>query len=542
MNYATGTQTIALRRWDTVLVCVGACILFTVGFWDQQFIGFETRFGVFAKEMLRHGPGFFPTTYGAPYPDYPATSTFFIYLLSLPFGEVNKLTAIIPTALFSSLTIALTYHFFKRFSLHWAYMTILLEISTITFLAEARSISLDQMVSFVTMASFYIAYMAAFENKQGYVRWLPLLFVIGFIIRGPLGLVIPCGIVCSVYWVNKDYLKAVKFGIASLALLIGLWSVLLYLANVSGGDQFVDDVIRMQVSGRIAADKNATTFYYFTNSIGNYAPIFPFFCIVALYIIANLKAFRLRNDFRLLYILIAWVLVIIVGLSIPQFKKARYILPMVPAMAALAAYPFYNSQDRALEILKYIFQTLLMLVPGCMYAVCLIASVYVKKHDIKLNINFMLILTILAFIQITALILFSSLSKQKSREISAMGLAALSIWLTNYMLIEPAELVYHDASTFVSHLEKVRADAPAPLVFYKVSKDSDAINYLANVDHDLDITFINDPLKLKELKQPYYLISEDKNIASLNCNNDCSGKLIYEHQFYSEMYNAYLFK
>lgn len=40
--------------------------------------------------MLRNGPSFFPTTYGQPYPDYPATSTFFDLAACLAFWRVEQ--------------------------------------------------------------------------------------------------------------------------------------------------------------------------------------------------------------------------------------------------------------------------------------------------------------------------------------------------------------------------------------------------------------------------------------------------------------------
>lgn len=42
-----------------------ALLLFIAGSWHQAIIGFDSRFVLFAQEMLRHGPGFFPTTYGS---------------------------------------------------------------------------------------------------------------------------------------------------------------------------------------------------------------------------------------------------------------------------------------------------------------------------------------------------------------------------------------------------------------------------------------------------------------------------------------------
>ncbi|MGB5180232.1 MAG: hypothetical protein WBP44_16065, partial [Gammaproteobacteria bacterium] len=47
------------------LICL---LLFITGIWNQGYIGFETRFALFAREMFADGPGWFPTSYGQPYP------------------------------------------------------------------------------------------------------------------------------------------------------------------------------------------------------------------------------------------------------------------------------------------------------------------------------------------------------------------------------------------------------------------------------------------------------------------------------------------
>lgn len=61
-----------------------ALLLFCAGAGQVTVIGFDSRFVLFAKEMLRHGPGFFPTTYGQPYADYSSASTLLIDLFAWP--------------------------------------------------------------------------------------------------------------------------------------------------------------------------------------------------------------------------------------------------------------------------------------------------------------------------------------------------------------------------------------------------------------------------------------------------------------------------
>src|SRR5580765_6962882 len=94
---------------ECVYIGLLSLLLFTLGLWAQPFIGFDSRFALFAQEMWRHGPSLFPTTYGAPYPDYPSTSTLLIWICSLPFGGVTRLSAVLPTAFAASLNLAITY-------------------------------------------------------------------------------------------------------------------------------------------------------------------------------------------------------------------------------------------------------------------------------------------------------------------------------------------------------------------------------------------------------------------------------------------------
>ena len=53
------------------------------------------------------------------------------------------------------------------------------------------------------------------------------------------------------------------------------------LAWLSGGEAFVHEVIRMQVTGRMDGTEGASSvLYYFTSSVGNYALAYPLAVVV----------------------------------------------------------------------------------------------------------------------------------------------------------------------------------------------------------------------------------------------------------------------
>ena len=191
---------------DSLLIFALGVLVFTVGL-NTEFIGFQSRFALFAKEMLNYGPSFFPTTYRNPYPDYPAASTYLIYLLSLPFGKVTVLSAVLPTAVTSAFILVFTYRIGAMHTREWGIYAVLFAFFTYNFLSESRSISLDQYTSLATVLCFYLSYSALLSGKRKRLWLVPFLFVVGFSFRGPIGLVIPTAITCGFYFWEKEYKK-----------------------------------------------------------------------------------------------------------------------------------------------------------------------------------------------------------------------------------------------------------------------------------------------------------------------------------------------
>ena len=126
-------------RQQSLALGLLALLLFCAGMYQQAAIGFDSRFVLFAQEMLRNGPSFFPTTYGQPYADYSGLPTLFIWLLSLPFGQVTSLTAWLPSAIAAAVIVTLMYRLLAPYSSRWALLSIALMLLTNTFITETVS-------------------------------------------------------------------------------------------------------------------------------------------------------------------------------------------------------------------------------------------------------------------------------------------------------------------------------------------------------------------------------------------------------------------
>ncbi|SEN23310.1 4-amino-4-deoxy-L-arabinose transferase [Pseudomonas sp. ok272] len=485
-----------------------ALLLFCAGVYQQTAIGFDTRFVLFAEEMLRHGPGFFPTTYGQPYADYWATSTVFTWLLSLPFGQVNALTAWLPSALASAVIVTLMYRLVAPYSRTWALISIALLLLSNTFITETRAVSLDQMVAAVTFSVFYLGYAA--DHFQA-PRRLPLilaLLVLGFAIRGPIGLVVPTGVLCSYYLLTGQWRRMIVFGVLAAVLLAAGIGLLLWLAKVSGGETFVQDVIRMQFMGRLDGREGASdTLYYFTSSMGNYALAYPLAVLVLAVVLLVGRKDR-GPALRLLALCTAAGLIIMIGLSIPMAKKARYMLPMLPMAAIIAAYPFQGAQGRALQGLRVLMQALWLLLPGLL----IVGLVVAKRRFPEYLGSVTAVMVVLGVLQVIAL---GMLFKPRVRAVGLAFSAVLGVWSAYILVFEPVQHALYDTRTFSRAAFALIQKDPAPVVLHAMGKDAKAIKFMVNLDQDLQPQFTHSLQDLQALAGPVWLIMDDSQFQAL---------------------------
>ncbi|MFL9673756.1 ArnT family glycosyltransferase [Pseudomonas marginalis] len=485
-----------------------ALLLFIAGSWHQAIIGFDSRFVVFAQEMLRHGPGFFPTTYGQPYADYLATSTLMTWLLSLPLGEVTSLTAWLPTSIASAVIVILVYRLTAPYSQRWGLLSIALLLLSSTFISETRAVSLDQMLAAIALAVFYLGYAHDHFGAGRRLYWLYLLLILGFAIRGPIGLVIPTGVLCSYYLINRQWRQLFSFGLLALALLAACVGLLLLMAKLSGGESFMQDVIRMQFLGRMDGSEGSSgALYYFTSSLGNYALAYPMALLVLLAVAVGGRRVPTPALQLVLYCAAAGLLVML-GLSIPQAKKARYVLPMLPMAAIIAAYPFQAAEGRLFAGLRGLMLGLWTLLPGLLIIGLVIARPRYPQQLSQLGPVF----AVLAVLQALALL---ALFRARLRPLGPALAAVLAVWATYIAVVEPLERSVYDTRTFTLQVHEQVKQQRAPVVLHGLGKDAKAIKYMVNLDCDQVPLFTQQASDLAPLQGPAWLVMSQADFDGL---------------------------
>ncbi|WP_416773305.1 ArnT family glycosyltransferase [Pseudomonas sp. RHF3.3-3] len=485
-----------------------ALLLFLAGVHQQAAIGFDSRFVLFAQEMLRHGPGFFPTTYGEPYPDYSAFSTVLVWLFALPFGTVNALAAWLPSALAAAWIVVLMYRLVAPRSPRWALLSIALLLLSNTFITETRAVSLDLLLAAVGFSVFYLGYTAdhfAAPKRHG---WILALLVLGFAIRGPIGLVIPTGMLCSYYLLGGQWRRLFVFGFQALGLLAVCIALLLWLAWLDGGSVFLHEVIRMQFTGRMDGSEGSSgLLYYFGSSFGNYALAYPLAVLGVVALFAGGRQQRGPALQLMLYCLAAG-LIVMLGLSVPQAKKARYILPMAPMIAIVAAFAFQAGQGRLFAWLRGLIQGLWLLLPALLIGGMILLHRRFPEELPTLGIAPWLV----GALQVIAVMM---LFKTRWRAIGLAACAVLAMWASYILVVEPVERTAYDTRTFTRAAQQLIHQAPAPVVLHAMGKDAKAIKFMVNLDEDLQPLFTDTPQQLQAVSGPAWLVMDRQDYQKL---------------------------
>jgi 4-amino-4-deoxy-L-arabinose transferase-like glycosyltransferase len=472
-----------------VIIFVVSLGLFTVGLNASEIIGFESRFYLFALEMLKHGVGWFPTTYFQPYPDYPVTPTLMIVAMAKVFGGLTKFTAVLPSALAASATLCLTYSTAALHHKSWGIASVLFMLLTYLFLMEARTISPDQFVAFATVGCFYVAYRAEYFKKTAGAYWIPLLLMFGFSCRGPIGLVIPAGVLTGFYCFSGRFTKMIYWGAVSAILLVLCCGLLFFAAYQTGGMPFVKTVWHMQVAGRLE-DAYLPAYFYLTESFGAYAITYPLVVFALVGVMAANKH-EPSAELKLVKQLIGWVLIIIIGLSIPAIKKPRYILAMAPALSMICAYILLmQHRTRYLAYLQKALKLLLVFFPCLAFCMLMIAYTAMLTSKTYLPIPFFTLGLLCIAAQIVNALLWM---KQDRTQLLILSVAAC-IFVVSYLeVVELVNEFTNQTRQFVTSVESARHAEHAKLIIYKENPDGLPIKYLVNTARTDEPLFINTP-------------------------------------------------
>ncbi|WP_416757085.1 hypothetical protein ACMGGD_27030 [Pseudomonas sp. BNK-6] len=306
-------------------------------------LNYTTRFVDFADYMLQHGMTLFPIAEDLqPYPDYTVVNTVLVYLASLPFGQLSVLSMGLPLCIAASLMLVFIYKLGALHEQKWGVCGVLFALFTWAFLDSVNSLALDIYPALITAGCFYLAYTADLKQQRARLALVLLGLILGFALRGPIGMIGPALVVGTYYLLSRQWRTLVGFSLLSGLLFAAGVALLAWAAQVQGGDAFMQQVLEMQGLGRIASNHSPRYYFYFSVGLITYS--FTAFYALCVMVRSARPGFSAPPPSapRLLLYLGAWFLVLILFFSIPNSKKARYIVSITPAISLLAAYLFVD--------------------------------------------------------------------------------------------------------------------------------------------------------------------------------------------------------
>ena len=390
------------------------------------------------------------------------------------------------------------------------------------------------MLSAITLAGFYLTNKSYREGTALPLSPLLLLLVLGFLIRGPIGVCIPAGVILSHLVLTFGRREILAFALSSAGVLIACSVSLLGLAMLRYDKIFVNEIANMQAVNRFSESITTPFHYYFTSSFGNYALSYP----IAMLVLFSLLFSKLRTTIQhlskehitLILLLFAWLAIVMIGLSIPETKKARYILPIVPALAGLASYAFISPEFQLMKWIRRCVEAILISLP-------LVAAILVNLQKTRLAGSGINILAISGFLcaifLLNIYIAYYAKCNLQKRGLLLCVFGSLTIYFVQVFIVEKISLHFHDTSYFVARIESLMEERPGALVFYQENPDGLPIKYLVNAKKEFLPLFMYSPEELKNNSAPIWVLTRDENTEALR-KAGIDTESVISHEKFSE--------
>jgi 4-amino-4-deoxy-L-arabinose transferase-like glycosyltransferase len=288
-----------------------------------------------AKEFLTSGNFFVLTHHGEPALLH---TPFLIWMDALAFKlfGVSTYNAILPSAIFGTLTVVLTYKISHHlFNDRWiAFVAGIILMFPGYYLETARKGQVDATLGFFVALALY-AFLKARDNPKWY--YLYGLSTAGAILTKSLMGLFPF-IICLVYLISTRQFREIFNLHLVLSVIIGLllgssW----YIVNwMHFGDSFLNAHFGLLLFGRFTEDGNLEWwrfFDYFIDIFKNYWPWVPAL-VAGLWLFG--KRAVLQKDQEALFVLV-WIGVVLIIMSSSTAKTTHYLISIFPAMALVVS-------------------------------------------------------------------------------------------------------------------------------------------------------------------------------------------------------------
>ncbi|MGQ9813215.1 MAG: ArnT family glycosyltransferase [Dissulfurimicrobium sp.] len=503
-----------------------AAIAFVFYIWATPFrdlYGLEARTALMAREMLEGGLSFFPTAFGNIYPDYTPLYFWLEAVFSMPVRHVSTFSAVLPSALSAAGLVAITYRLGAEISPRTGFFSAVILVTNPQFWHEASHATIDMLLAFFTGFSILCLFLADNEGRRRYyLLFIPSIFL-GFLTKGPIGLVLPGVIWCGYLILSRRYREFLSFSILMVLMGAVLMGFEFFYAWHRGGMTLMQKILVAQVIGRVGEEANQPAYYYvafLAQGIGLW------WIWVAAWGIRVFRSegpgadsiFRAMAGDKVLRLLLAWFFLVLLLFSLASSRHGRYLMPLFPALSIFLGMTVQNVVKMTILGHNWLYIRFFDMILAVLLLVGF--SVAIFKPPFSLVTPAFMVLIWVAVV-VAGRFLIARLADLDA-VLPSMAALLLACGLSGYGLIfEPALSIDESGRDFITEAER-GMKMPERIVLYGMKQDGDGVKYaLYSKAPSKDILFIPrltaglEGLKNNMLPQRFILVGYKKDVFEL---------------------------
>ncbi len=308
----------------------------------------EPRFAQVAREMVRSGDYLVPRVNGLPYKEKPPLLFWTQAIFATPFGDVTEWPARLPSALSGVIVVVLTYLLVARLRDHrTAFWAGLILASSQRFWWQARFGQIDMLLTACLTAAFLFFWLWHMDRRKVHLTAFYLAIAAGVFAKGPPALIFPLLMVLCFYWKRRDDRKQLHLisGLTFVGLLAALWLVPARMAvsaetSIATGDEIASGLFRQTIGRFFLGVAHAQAPWYYLLQLP--MDLFPWSLFLPWTL---LWTWRYSRSGEAMSFLLSWIVPAFIFFSVCMGKRALYLLPLHPALAALFAMSILALMD-----------------------------------------------------------------------------------------------------------------------------------------------------------------------------------------------------
>jgi len=335
------------QKWAQIILLLGICValyFLNLGGWDLWNPD-EPRYAEVAKEMVKGGDWVLMHYNGANYGNKPPLFFWLMALSSYLWQGFTSFSVRLPSALFGTLTVLLTFLLGKTlYASRTGFLSGLILATSAEFTYISTRADTDSTLTFFTTASLFCFFQwcQSRREERSAQRGIKGLQFYGFYVgmalatlaKGPVGFILPL-LVSLIYLVlQRDWkgMKGMKLlpGMLLMVVIVLSWYV---PAVWKGGKDFLNQTLMVHTIDRYATgwSKVHPIYYYLYNFPVDFMPWVLLLPGALVYGFSR-EVFEKRKEFLFLFV---WLIVIFLFFSLSKGKRPLYLLPLYPAASLM---------------------------------------------------------------------------------------------------------------------------------------------------------------------------------------------------------------